>query len=117
MTGATESLVLTHIVVLALYKALCLLLGFLIVRMGRGLLTSGVKGEFKFSGSFVGMKSDLVSASPGLLFLVLGVALMIHGISETKTGSVDFAAPTTATPPPEVGLPVPASETQREGGR
>jgi hypothetical protein len=112
-----ESLVVTHIVVLALYKALCLVLGFLIVRMGRGLLTSGVKGEFKFSGSFVGVKSDLVSASPGLLFLVLGVALMMHGMSETKTGSVDFAVPTATTAPPKVALPIPGNEMRPGEGR
>ncbi len=59
-----------------LMKIVCFILGYLTIRLGHNLISSGVKGEFKFSGSLMGAKADLVSVSPGLLFVLLGVVLI-----------------------------------------
>lgn len=49
--------------------------------MGFTLIREGVKGEFKFSGDLGSFKSKLESVSPGLLFVLLGVAVIIYGIA------------------------------------
>jgi hypothetical protein len=63
---------LSLIVVLVL-KVVCFILGYLTVRLGHQLISAGVKGEFKFSARLSGTGADLASASPGLLFILLGV--------------------------------------------
>lgn len=67
-----------------LLKVTCLVLGYLVVKLGHGLLTSGVKGEFKFQAEWSGLRADLASASPGLLFLLLGILLMGYAIGVSK---------------------------------
>lgn len=62
------------------FKLATLIVGYLITRMGYDLLVKGVTGGFEFRGDISGVKADLVSASPGLLFLVLGVALMATSV-------------------------------------
>jgi len=63
-----------------LLKIVAFILGYLTVRLGHQLISSGAKGEFKFSGSIGGTKADLVSVSPGLLFVLLGVFLIAFAI-------------------------------------
>lgn len=57
-------------------KIVCFIIGYLIIRLGYNLISSGVKGEFKFSGKLGGLTTDLRSVSPGLLFVLLGVLLI-----------------------------------------
>jgi len=57
-------------------KIVCLILGYLTIRLGHESISSGAKGEFKFSAKFSGTGADLASASPGLLFILLGILLM-----------------------------------------
>ncbi len=59
----------------------CFILGFLTIKLGYKLILQGAKGEFKFSGSLVGLKSKLESFSPGLLFVLLGIILIGYGMS------------------------------------
>jgi hypothetical protein len=65
-------------------KIVCFILGFLTIRLGYRLISSGIKGEFKFSAKFGGVKADLVSVSPGLLFVLLGVSLIACAIYVDK---------------------------------
>jgi hypothetical protein len=70
-----------------LMKIVCFILGYKIVKLGYLLVSSGVKGEFRFSANFIGFKSDLASLSPGLLFVLLGVLLMTTAIYINKTST------------------------------
>ena len=80
-----ESLYLISFSLIIVMKITCFILGYKIIRLGYNLITAGVKGEFKFSSDFVGFKADLTSLSPGLLFVLLGVLLMIVAIYINKT--------------------------------
>jgi hypothetical protein len=92
---------------IALMKIVCFILGYLMIRLGHDLLSSGIKGEFKFSGSLMGAKADLASVSPGLLFVLLGAALIVIAlrIEKTVTGVyVNQLAKATA-PAPDIPFP------------
>ena len=66
-------------------KIVCFILSYKIIKLGYTLISSGVKGEFKFSSNFIGFKADLASVSPGLLFVLLGILLMMVAIYVDKT--------------------------------
>ena len=66
-------------------KIVCFVLSYKIIKLGYILISSGVKGEFKFSSNFIGFKADLASVSPGLLFILLGVLLMMVAVYTNKT--------------------------------
>ncbi|WP_121811802.1 hypothetical protein [Mucilaginibacter kameinonensis] len=65
-------------------KMACFLFGYLTIRLGYKLINSGVKGEFKFSAGYHGVKGGLVSSSPGLLFVLLGIILIAFAIKVEK---------------------------------
>ena len=111
-----EALVVTNLVLLLVLKLVCFLLGYGVVRLGAELLREGVKGEFKFKGSFVGAKADLISASPGLLFLLLGVALIAYAMWVPKeiSYSASMVGAVAETKPPDVKVPSPAKGTGQE---
>ena len=92
-----------------LMKIVCFILGYLTVRLGYQLIASGVKGEFKFAASMGGLKTDLASVSPGLLFVLLGVGLIGYAVFVEKTVQIKLPpAQTTATTlpaPPEPPVP------------
>ena len=96
-------LVLGNLFLVFLLKAMCFVLGYLIVRLGHDLLEKGVKGEFKFKASFSGTKADLASASPGLLFVLLGVCLIGYAMQVSKVMEIKETQTTSA--PPKVTLP------------
>ncbi|MEY2564944.1 MAG: hypothetical protein QOH88_3137 [Verrucomicrobiota bacterium] len=82
-----EFLLRIHLItVLAIlgFKLAVLLAGVFITWMGFKLMVLGITGEFKFSASFRGVKSGLASASPGLLFLLLGVFLLAIALFKDK---------------------------------
>jgi hypothetical protein len=79
-----EGLYLISFSLVILMKIVCFILSYKIIRLGYSLITAGVKGEFKFSSSFLGFKADLASLSPGLLFVLLGVLLMTVAIYINK---------------------------------
>jgi len=65
-------------------KIVCFILGYLTIRLGYLLIASGARGEFKFSAKFAGIKADLASISPGLLFVLLGTILIGYAIYVEK---------------------------------
>jgi len=71
-------------VLVVFMKIICFILGYLTIRLGYKLINSGVKGEFKFTGSYHGIKGGLISSSPGLLFVLLGVLLIAYAIGVNK---------------------------------
>lgn len=98
-----NSVIIASLVILPIffYKTLILFVGYLVVKMGFTLLREGIKGEFKFRSSFSEYKADLVSVSPGTLFVLLGVILLVIAIIlknpyEIKLGNKDKAEPQTA---------------------
>ena len=88
-------------------KVLALVLAYLTIRLGYALLVSGAKGEFKFSGGFGGARADLASASPGLLFVLLAIALAIFGISVTKVTTFEASGVPQQQSAPQVKMPPP----------
>ncbi|MDJ0723383.1 MAG: hypothetical protein QNJ04_17215 [Desulfobacterales bacterium] len=69
---------------LILFKLAVLVIGYLIARLGHDLLVKGVSGDFKFSAGFKGGKADLVSASPGLFFILMATILIAIGVIKDK---------------------------------
>ena len=58
------------------YKIVCLIVGYLFAKLGYELLLKGVTGKFKFRGEMKGFKADLVSASPGTFFILMGTIIV-----------------------------------------
>ncbi|KOS07947.1 hypothetical protein AM493_19215 [Flavobacterium akiainvivens] len=73
----------------AIIKIVCFTLGFFTVKLGYQLIKDGVKGEFKFSADYKGLKGGLVSSSPGLLFLLLGILLIGYAMGTEQAVSLD----------------------------
>jgi hypothetical protein len=86
----TQALIayLVSLALVILMKCLCFILGYLTIRLGYQLIASGVRGEFKFAASLAGAKADLVSLSPGLLFVLLGVLLIGYAVYLEKPVTV-----------------------------
>jgi hypothetical protein len=80
-----EFLYLVSYGLVILMKIVCFIISYKIVKLGYNLISSGAKGEFKFAYEFVGLKADLASVSPGLLFVLLGVLFSIVAINVNKT--------------------------------
>jgi hypothetical protein len=89
-----EVLYLISYTLVILMKIICFVLSYKIIKLGYYLITAGVKGEFKFSSSFLGFKADLASLSPGLLFVLLGVLFMMVAIYVNKTISLQTTSKT-----------------------
>lgn len=87
---------LLTILPILIFKLALLWAGVTVVRMGYELLLRGVVGDFKFQGGFKGVKADLISASPGLLFALLGVALLAVGALVDKPFSLEVTSTTPA---------------------
>ncbi|HEY0414313.1 MAG TPA: hypothetical protein VGD66_14350 [Allosphingosinicella sp.] len=101
---APEWLFIVGVAALLLLKLTCLTLGYLVVKTGAQLLRDGIAGEFKFKAEIPGAKGDLVSASPGLLFLLLGVLLIGYGVAIDKPLTYK-SAETPADTKPQPKLP------------
>lgn len=89
-----ESLYLISYSLVIIMKITCFTLGYKIIKLGYNLILAGIKGEFKFSSQFVGFKADLTSLSPGLLFVLLGVLLMMVAIYINKNVTLTKRKPT-----------------------
>lgn len=85
-----------------LMKIVCFVLGYLTIRLGYQLIASGVKGEFKFSAKLGGVKTDLASVSPGLLFVLLGVLLIGFAMYVDKGVSVEKKIQSSKPPAPKI---------------
>ena len=81
---------------ITLFKISVLIVGYLLAKMGYNLLIKGITGQFNFKGDFKGIKADLVSASPGTLFIVLAIILLIFATVVDKPFSTKITiGPTT----------------------
>ena len=69
---------------LILFKLAVLFVGYLIAKLGHDLLIKGVSGEFKFHTEIKGTKADLVSASPGIFFILMATILIAVGVIKDK---------------------------------
>ncbi|MFQ5633505.1 MAG: hypothetical protein ACE5I1_32460 [bacterium] len=72
------------VVSLVTFKIVVVFVGYLIGKLGYELLIKGVSGEFKFHTEFKGSKADLVSASPGIFFILMATILIAIGILKDK---------------------------------
>src|SRR5438876_7674116 len=79
-----NTLYLVSFAFVILMKIVCFIIGYLTIRLGYQLISSGVKGEFKFSAGLGGAKANLASVSPGLLFVLLGVLLIGYAMYVKK---------------------------------
>jgi hypothetical protein len=102
---------------IVLIKLVCFILGFLTIRLGHQLISSGVKGEFKFSASFGGSKADLASVSPGLLFVLLGVVLIGYAMSVDKAVNQTVEVGQAKMDLPQGAAPVPSSSDMPAFGK
>jgi hypothetical protein len=84
ITDSTANEALTAYAMLIGMKIVLFIIGYLIIRLGYNLLLAGTKGQFKFKTSIAGIKADLASVSPGLLFVLLGVLLDCYAIAVDK---------------------------------
>jgi hypothetical protein len=78
------------IIAAALIRLTALVLAYLVVKLGHDTLVKGIKGDFRFASDGQGMKVALESASPGLLFVILGVGLGAWAITVDKPLGVEF---------------------------
>ena len=60
----------------AAFKLAALLVGYLGAKLGHDLFLRGITGEFTFRADLKGWKADLVGASPGLFFILMGAAIV-----------------------------------------
>lgn len=74
----------SNIITILILKMTCIILGYKVVKLGYNLMIEGVNGNFNFTAEYKGIKAGLLSASPGLLFLTLGIGLMIFSIYVDK---------------------------------
>lgn len=66
------------------FKLAVLIVGYLFAKLGHDLLIKGVSGDFKFRTEFRGTKADLVSASPGIFFILMATVLIAVAILKDK---------------------------------
>lgn len=80
---------------LVAFKLAVLLVGYLIARLGYELLIKGVTGEFKFRSSLGNTTADLVSASPGIFFILMASVLIAIAIVKDKPFGTTVTTTTT----------------------
>jgi hypothetical protein len=79
-----QGIYLATLSAMLLLKVVVFILGYLTIKIGASLLREGIRGEFHFKSEFQGFKGDLASASPGILFLVVGGILIGYAIAVEK---------------------------------
>ena len=89
-----------------------LFVGYRIARLGHDMLLKGVTGQFDFKTEFRGGKAALVSASPGIFFILMAVALISVSIfkesivtSSTSAGNSPRVSDTTSQSTQHLSLP------------
>ncbi|MBU1341649.1 MAG: hypothetical protein KKE44_23695 [Proteobacteria bacterium] len=65
-------------------KITACVLGYLIVRLGHDTLIKGISGEIDFGFSGSGIKTKLKAGSPGALFVLMGAAIILWGLTVQK---------------------------------
>lgn len=101
------------ILAIFLFKLAILIVGYLLAKLGYLLLVQGITGQFKFKGEFQGIKADIVSASPGALFIVLAVVLLVTAVRTDKPTSSEVTHSTNNAPLMEKP-PLPPPSTSKD---
>jgi hypothetical protein len=112
-----QSITTFNLILIFILKFMCLVFGFWTIYLGYDLLKRGVKGEFKFSAKLSGGKADLVSASPGLLFVLLGIILIGFALYVKKDIPIRFSVPNGPVKPDSTTAPIPTEDEWKENGR
>ena len=102
-----EFLHLTTVTGILLFKLSVLVVGYLICKLGYKLFIKGITGGFKLHANIEDSKLDLVSASPGLFFILMGAILIATSIIKDNNfiTSIDKSA-YTATQTDKKDFPV-----------
>jgi hypothetical protein len=80
----SEYISISFMISVLILKITAFVLGYLIVRMGHDTLVKGITGEFDFGFSGSGFSTKLKSASPGLLFVLMGSLIIIWSMAAEK---------------------------------
>lgn len=92
----SEYISIAFMISVLILKITAFVLGFLIVKMGHNTLVRGITGEFDFGFSGSGFTTKLKSASPGLLFVLMGALIIIWSMAVEKPLEV-ASIPSTTT--------------------
>lgn len=82
--NASTPAAVTFMISILILKVTAFVLGYLIVRLGHDTLIKGVTGSIDFGFSGSGFKTKLKSASPGALFVLMGAAIILWGLTVEK---------------------------------
>jgi hypothetical protein len=89
-------------------KITAFVLGYLIVRLGHDTLIKGVSGQIDFGFSGSGLRAKLKAASPGALFVLMGAAIILWGLTVQKPMEIKML------PSPQQTAPMgPATGTEK----
>ena len=105
---SNETMFIIGLSYLFVMKIVCFVIGFFIVRIGASLLRDGISGQFTFKYEFTGVKGDLASASPGLLFLLLGCLLIGYSLALDKVATYEKTE--TSAGPAAGAMPLPEED-------
>lgn len=75
-----DDVFLVHTIAVVLLKLANLTAGILLCFVGRGLFERGIKGDFTGEGNVSTVRFRLVTSSPGAIFLLAGLAIVISSI-------------------------------------
>ncbi len=97
--GASTPVAVAFMLSVLALKITAFVLGYLIVRLGHDTLIKGVTGQIDFGFSGSGFKAKLKSASPGALFVLMGAAIIIWGLTVQKPMEIKTLPAPQATAP------------------
>ncbi len=103
MIGAGTPVAIAFMLSILALKITAFVLGYHIVKLGHDTLIKGVSGQLDFGFSGSGFKAKLKAASPGALFVLMGAAIIIWGLTVQKPMEIKMV--------PAVGEPAPAAQT------
>lgn len=85
----SEFISIAFMICILVMKITAFIFGYLVIKMGHDTLVKGITGEFDFGFSGSGFNAKLKSASPGLLFVLLGTAIIIWSMVVAKPLNID----------------------------
>ena len=85
MTTLAITQMLAQLLSVLIIKIVAMIIGYRIVKLGYDALLRGIKGEFDFGGKVTGkIELKLLSASPGLFFVLFGSSIIIWSLAVSK---------------------------------
>lgn len=69
----------------SIQKIIALIIGGSFGYLGYKLVVMGATGVFDLSGNIAGFKGKLISASPGLIFIIAGAVIVIYVVTKIET--------------------------------